>query len=196
MSSDNRSIICDFIQYALFITATVTFTGYTENVSLPNPQGNQLAAGVQVEEWNMRSELIHEEHGERTYALVFDTGEEVVSGLVTFAGEYGLAGSHLTAIGAFSDVTLGYFEWDKKDYKKIRVDEQVEVLVLTGDIALGDMGPKLHAHVVIGKSDGTAHGGHLIEAHVRPTLEVVITESPVHLHRRFNRELNLALIEL
>jgi len=66
---------------------------------------------------------------------------------------------------------------------------------LVGDISMDDGKPKVHAHVVVGKSDATAHGGHLIEGHVRPTLEIVVTETPRHLHRRFDRESGLALID-
>ena len=108
-----------------------------------------------------------------------------------------LGGSHFTAIGAFQDVTLGYFDWQTKQYRRIPVHEQVEVLSLLGDIALDEKGgPKVHAHVVVGKSDGTAHGGHLMEAHVRPTLEVILTESPRHLQRRHDEASGLALIRV
>jgi hypothetical protein len=55
--------------------------------------------------------------------------------------------------------------------------------------------PKVHAHVVVGKADATAHGGHLIEGRVRPTLEVVITEAPRHLKRRLDPRSGLALID-
>ena len=133
---------------------------------------------------------------ETTYALVFDKGDEVVSTLTGFAREHGLAASHFTAIGAFADVTLGYFERDRKDYRRIPVREQVEVLSLLGDIALDGTEPKVHAHVVVGKADGTAHGGHLLEAHVWPTLEVVLIESPTHLRRQTDHESGLALIAL
>jgi predicted DNA-binding protein with PD1-like motif len=117
--------------------------------------------------------------------------------LQSFAREKQVAGSHFMAIGAFREVTLGYFDWEKKDYQRIPVREQVEVLSLVGDIAEGERGePKLHAHVVIGKSDGTAHGGHLLEAVVRPTLEVILVESPRHLQRRHDPETGLALIRM
>ena len=73
--------------------------------------------------------------------------------------------------------------------------EQVEVVSLLGDIALGPDGkPALHPHVVVSRADGSAMGGHLLEAHVRPTLEVVLTESPRYLHRRKDHESGLALI--
>lgn len=143
----------------------------------------------------MKAKLIQEQ-GEKTFALIFDTGDEVASGLLEFARSNRLAGSHFTAIGAFSDVTLGYFDWERKEYMKIPVREQVEVLSLVGDIALKDGQPQVHAHVVVGKSDGTAHGGHLLEAHVRPTLEVIVVESPKHLRRTHDAASGLALINL
>jgi predicted DNA-binding protein with PD1-like motif len=117
--------------------------------------------------------------------------------LTAFAKEQRLGASHFTAIGAFSGATLGYFDWQPKEYQKIPVREQVEVLSLVGDIALKDDGaPEVHAHVVVGKADGTAHGGHLLEAFVRPTLEVIVVESPAHLQRRYDPESKLALIRL
>lgn len=144
----------------------------------------------------MKEKLLHEESGQKTFAVVFDTGDEVATGLLAFAKEKGLVGSHFTAIGALSDVTLGFFDWDKKDYRKLQINEQVEVLSLIGDVALNKGEPKVHAHVVVSKSDGTAHGGHLIEAHVRPTLEVILVESPEHLVRKTDDETGLALIDL
>ena len=141
----------------------------------------------------MRTQVIHE-GAQKTWALVLETGDEAVAALTSFAREHGLAAAHFTAIGAFSDVTLGYFDRDQKDYRKIPITEQVEVLSLLGDVALDNEQPKLHAHVVVGKSDGTAHGGHLLSAHVWPTLEVILTESPSHLRRRTDRESGLALI--
>jgi predicted DNA-binding protein with PD1-like motif len=143
----------------------------------------------------MRGQLITQDR-EKTYALIFDRGDEATSGLLDFAKQRGLAGSHFTAIGAFSHVILGYFDLTIKEFKKIRIGEQVEVLSLVGDIALKDGEPIVHAHVVVAKSDGTAWGGHLIEAHVRPTLEVMLVESPAHLHRRYDPETGLALIRL
>jgi predicted DNA-binding protein with PD1-like motif len=137
-----------------------------------------------------------ETDGHTTWALVFDKGDEAVAALTAFAREHGLAASHFTAIGAFRAATLGWFDPGRRDYRRIPIDEQVEVLSLVGDVVAGDDGPKVHAHVVVGKADGTAHGGHLLEARVWPTLEVVLTESPAHLRRRLDPETGLALIDL
>lgn len=142
----------------------------------------------------MKAKLIHEHGGERTFALIFNTDDEVMSNLIAFAKEQKLGGSRISAIGAFREVTLGYFDWETKNYKHIPVKEQVEVLSLLGDIALEDGEPKVHAHVVVGRADGSTRGGHLVEAHVRPTLEVMIVESPEHLQKQVDPESGLALI--
>lgn len=131
---------------------------------------------------------------ERSYALVFEPGEEVMQGLRQFATDENLTAARFTAIGAFRDATLGFFDMETKEYHKIPVREQVEVLSLVGNVAEHEGKPKLHAHVVVGKRDGTAHGGHLVEAHVRPTLEVMLDESPRHLHRRHDPATGLALL--
>ena len=141
----------------------------------------------------MKTKLIHDD-GEKTFAVIFDKGDEVASGLLAFAKDNNLSASHFTAIGAFERVTLGFFERERKDYKRIAIEEQVEVLSLVGDVALDEGGPKVHAHVVVGKRDGSAHGGHLLEARVWPTLEVILVESPQHLRRKMDEETGLALI--
>lgn len=144
----------------------------------------------------MKSKLLLEGK-ERTFAVVFDTGDEAVAGLLDFARRENLSASHLTGLGAFSEVVLGFFDWETKSYKKISVKEQVEVVSLIGDIALGEKDePKLHPHIVVARSDGTALGGHLMEGRVRPTLEVIVTETPAHLRRRVDAETGLPLIAL
>lgn len=132
----------------------------------------------------------------RTFAVILDTGDEAVGCLSRFAHEQKLHASQLTAIGAFSRVVLGYFDLDKKDYRRIGIDEQVELVALLGDFALYDGEPKLHAHVVVAKSDGSAHGGHLLEALVKPTMEVILTEMPAYLHRHCDRQTGLPLIRI
>ena len=143
----------------------------------------------------MKSKVLHA-NGARTIALVFEAGEEPMQGLLDFAKRERLTSGHFTAIGAFEDVTLGYFDWSRKDYARIAIREQVEVLSLVGDVALEGGVPKVHAHVVVGKRDGTAHGGHLLEARVRPTLEVILIQPPGHLQRRFDPQSKLALIDV
>ena len=134
--------------------------------------------------------------GDERHVLVFDKGDEVVEQLMAFAKRENVAAASFTGIGAFSDVTLGFFERERRDYKRIPIDEQVEVLVLAGDIAPKDAQPQVHAHVVIGKADGSAWGGHLLEGHVWPTLELLLVESPAELRRHLDAVTGLPLIRV
>ena len=143
----------------------------------------------------MKTALLDERGGLRTFVIVLATDDEAVKSLTSFAVNQRLAASHFTAIGAFSRAVVAYFDWSAKQYRHISIDEQVEVLSLMGDVTIEDGKPKVHAHVVLGKADATAHGGHLIEASVRPTLEIVVTETPRPLHRRFDPASGVALID-
>ena len=141
----------------------------------------------------MKSKILYE-NGERIFALIFETDDDPVKLIMEFAQDYNLTAGSFTAIGAFKEVTLGYFDINKKDYIKNKINEQVEVLSMVGNIALYKEEHKVHSHVVVGKRDGTAHGGHLLSASVRPTLEVIVNETPNYLRRWFNDEYKLPLI--
>ena len=142
----------------------------------------------------MRHRLINETP--KTFAVIFETGDELAQGLQEFATRQNLSAASFKAIGALSAVELGWFDWSDKQYHTaVKLDEQIELLSLIGDIALKDGKPAVHAHVVVGKKDGTAHGGHLIKAHIRPTCEVILTESPAHLRKKIDPESGIALIK-
>jgi predicted DNA-binding protein with PD1-like motif len=140
--------------------------------------------------------LLHENFGQRTFAVVLLTGEEVLSSLNDFLKRENVHAAQLTAIGALSELVLMYFDWEKKEYQKRPVKEQVEVASLIGDVAEGpDGAATLHIHIVVGTRDGSAKAGHLGEARGRPTLEVIVTESPAHLRKVKDGETGLALIK-
>jgi hypothetical protein len=145
----------------------------------------------------MKSKLLAEGAGERTFVLILDPGEEASSTITGFAEREAVSAASLTALGAFSKATVGWFDLASKAYRKIPVGQQCEVLSGIGDIALGDDSkPSLHMHVVLGLSDGSTRGGHLLEGTVQPTLEVTLVETPVHLRRKKRPELGIALIDL
>jgi uncharacterized protein len=144
----------------------------------------------------MKSRLVWQQAGERTFVLVLDTGDEAFSAITDFAVQNKLGGASLTALGAFERVTVGWFDLRARTYRPIEIQQQCEGLSLLGDIAIGDNGkPSLHMHAVLGLQDGTTRGGHFLKGIVRPTLEVTIVETPTHLRRRQRPELGIALID-
>lgn len=144
---------------------------------------------------NMNFKLINDDE-QKTYAIIMDTGDEVTEQLLAFAKKEKVSASQFTAIGAFSESVVGFFDFSIKDYKKIPFKEQMEVLALTGDISTYENEYKIHAHVVLGRSDGTAHGGHLMKAIVHPTLEIILNESPEYLKREMDKDSGIPLIKI
>ncbi len=145
----------------------------------------------------MKSKLLHESAERlRTFAVVFSKGDEPKSGLERFARDKRVTGASLTGIGSFREATLAYFDHEELDYLDLPVNEQVEVLSLLGNVTLEQGDPAVHAHVVVGRRDGSTIGGHLKDATVWPTLEVLVQETPRHLRKRYDRETGLALIDL
>ncbi|WOH78823.1 PPC domain-containing DNA-binding protein [Bradyrhizobium sp. BEA-2-5] len=144
----------------------------------------------------MKSKLVSDAPSAQVHVVVLDSGEEAFGALTKFANDAKVTAASLTAIGAFERATVGWFDFASKSYRKIEINEQCEVLCAIGDIATGDDGKaSLHVHIVLGLSDGSTRGGHLLAGIVRPTLEVVVTEAPARLRRRKRPELGIALID-
>jgi predicted DNA-binding protein with PD1-like motif len=145
----------------------------------------------------MKSTLVSDEPGAQVHVVILDTGEEAFAALTRFANDAGISAASLTAIGAFEKATVGWFDFASKSYRKIEINEQCEVLSAVGDVAIGDDGKSsLHVHIVLGLSDGSTRGGHLLAGTVRPTLEVVLTEAPSTLRRKKRADLGIALIDV
>lgn len=136
------------------------------------------------------------ENGERSFAVVLETGEEATRCLRNFAEYHGVTAARFTAVGAFAEARLGFYDLEAKEYEPIEVGEQVEVLSLAGDITVHEGEHVVHGHAVLGRRDGSTVGGHLLEGWVRPTLEVMVVEAPGHLVRRMDEDAGLPLIDL
>ena len=143
----------------------------------------------------MKSKII-EDADVVTYVVVCDPGDEAVAALQQFARAEQLEASQITAVGGFERATVGWFDRAAKRFRHIPIDEPTEVLSLIGDVAEGEDGPSLNLHVVLGLSDGTTRGGHLIAGQVFPTLEVVVREAPAELRKVMRPDLGVALIDL
>jgi predicted DNA-binding protein with PD1-like motif len=144
----------------------------------------------------MESKVVSNDAGAAIHVVILDSGEEAFAALTRFANEAKITAASVTAIGAFEKATVGWFDFASKTYKKIEVTEQCEVLSAIGDVAVGDDGKaSLHVHIVLGLSDGSTRGGHLLAGTVRPTLEVVLTEVPATLRRKKRADLGIALID-
>ena len=188
----NRFWIAATLVFALWVPAFAGAQSVTEGApeyiapSHPTPPG--MAPGMKVQ-------LLSDQNGQKEYAVIFSKGDEAFSGLNDFARQYHVTSAHFTAIGAASAASLAWFDPGRKMYKTIPYTGQMEVVSMIGDIALYQGKPVVHTHAVMGLPDGTTRGGHVIEMHVRPTLEVMVTVDPKDMHKRFDPETDLTLID-
>ena len=143
----------------------------------------------------MKSKIV-EDADVVTYVVVCDQGDEAMGSLKQFARTERLEAAQITGVGGFERATVGWFDRSARQFRRIPVDEPSEVLSLIGDVAEAQDGPGLNVHVVLGLSDGTTRGGHLLEGQVFPTLELVVTENPAELRRVMHPDLGVALIDL
>lgn len=128
------------------------------------------------------------------YVLRFDTGEAFPKDLLQFLVAEKIRGGSFTAIGAMQRAVIAFFDTDANEYRDIELDEQLEVLALVGNVAEYRGEPLVHAHVTLGRRDGTALGGHLRTGIIRPTLELTLRPSAA-MHRRLNPEFGLPSLD-
>src|SRR5271166_1627334 len=177
----------------LILTGIAGLTGYSQE------KGSEYVAPSEAvlrgKAPKMQVELLNPGEPVKQYAVIFYQGDEAFSGLLEFAEKYHVTSAHFTAIGALNRATLGWFDPQRKMYKKIPVDGQHEVIGMSGDIALFKGKPVVHTHMVVGGPDGTTRAGHVLSAYVSPTLEVMVTVDPVTMHKRFDPDTDLTLID-
>ncbi len=143
----------------------------------------------------MQVQLLSEGEQAKQYAVIFGKGDEAFSGLQDFAEKYHVTSAHFTAIGAVNGATVGWFDPRRKMYKKIPIAGQFEVISMVGDIALFQGKPIVHTHMVLAGADGTTRGGHVLDANVSPTLEVMVTVDAIAMQKRLDPETDLTLID-
>ena len=169
----------------------------TRKSAAPQELSTYISPSHPIEEGKapgMKVQLIRDGDA-KEFAVIFAKGDEAFSGLMEFAEKYHVGSGHFTAIGALSRATLGWFDLQNKMYRKIPIDEQVEVLSMVGDFALYQGKPALHTHMTVGHRDGRTSGGHVIEAVVSPTLEVFVTAESAPLNKKYDPETGLTLID-
>jgi predicted DNA-binding protein with PD1-like motif len=181
------------LSYALLLVGIAVTTGLSQD-----PASEYVAPSEGIPRGKaprMKVQLLNPGKPTRQYAVIFYQGDEAFSGLLEFAEKYQITSAHFTAIGAVNRATLRWFDPQRKMYKKIPIQGQHEVIGMSGDIALYQGKPVIHTHMLVGTSDGTTRGGHVLAAYVSPTLEVMVSVDPVTMQKRFDPDTDLTLID-
>lgn len=130
------------------------------------------------------------------YLCVFDRGEEFMSTLTAWAVAQGITAATFSGIGAVEAVNLCFYDLPAKEYLCNTLEHIYEVSSLTGTISLRDGEPFVHAHAVVGDRELRTYGGHLTEATVAVTLEVMVVPMDEEIRRSPDDDTGLHLLDL
>src|SRR6202045_5300110 len=181
------------LSYALLLVGFAATMGHSQETT--NEYVAPPEAGPKGKAPRMQVQLLNHGGPTKQYAVIFYQGDEAFSGLLEFAEKYQVTSAHFTAIGAVNGATLGWFDPQRKMYKKIPINGQHEVIGMSADIALYQGKPVVHTHMIVGAPDGTTRAGHVLDAYVSPTLEVMVTVDPIAMKKRLDPETDLTLID-
>jgi predicted DNA-binding protein with PD1-like motif len=157
-------------------------------VSPTKPPLTGRSPGVKVK-------LISQSSQSKTYCIIFADGDEVLSGLKEFAVKYHVTSAHFTAIGDAKSAKFGWYDKKKQMFRVNEINNFAEITSLMGDISLYNNNPVVHAHINLATEDGLVHGGHLLEAIVSPTLQLMLTVEPVALYKKLDKESGILIID-
>ena len=129
-----------------------------------------------------------------TYIMRLDQGEEFIAVVQNFCLENKIQSAWFFALGATNGITLAFFDTEKKEYKTKEFQEPLEILNLSGNIALKDNKPFLHAHGVFSRSDMSIVGGHVMRCVVSATCEIKIEVGAGTIQRKFDDRTGLHLL--
>jgi predicted DNA-binding protein with PD1-like motif len=130
------------------------------------------------------------------HVIRFEPGEQVMPALMSFLERNDVGFSFASGVGGVRRLRLGYWDVERKKYRHRDLDEQLEVLALSGDSSRKDGAPHLHLHGVFGRSDFSTIGGHLVDGEAFPTLELWLRVESAPVRRVHDDATGLDLLDL
>lgn len=128
------------------------------------------------------------------FVLVLKKGERVVEALQKFAQKKSINSAWVSGLGAVLEAEIGYYKLDTRDYHFVQLDSILEIVSLSGNVAIYENVPMAHLHVVLSDESMKTYGGHLKEAVVGGTVELYIRTIKADLVRQPDAETGLKLI--
>lgn len=130
------------------------------------------------------------------YILRFQKGELLVEELLSFAREQSIKSAWLSGLGGLSWAEIGFYNLPSRKYAWRKLDELLELTNLSGNIAIQNSQPILHAHVTVSNSDFMAYGGHLKEALVGGTVELYLRPLDMEIERTEDQDTGLKILDI
>ena len=132
---------------------------------------------------------------DNTIVARIDRGEEVLEQVAAIAQAEQIKLASVQALGAVGEFTVGVFHTAEKQYHANSFAGDFEIVSLVGTITARDGEFYAHLHMSAGDTEGRVLGGHLNEAVISATCELVLEIMDGTVERRFDPETGLNLME-
>ncbi len=129
------------------------------------------------------------------YVVRLEKGEEVISKLKELCKEENISLGSIVGLGASEKIQIGLFNTVTKEYKTTVKEGMFEITSLIGNISMKDNEVYLHCHINFSDESLTVYGGHLVEAYISATCEIIVTVIDGEVNRRFDPEIGLNLFQ-
>lgn len=130
------------------------------------------------------------------WVIVLKKGEKLIEKLKEFLEKENIKSGYLSGIGAVSSVELAHYNLQEKRYTTKKFDEPLEIVSLLGNVAMKEEEKIIHCHIAVGTNKMNLYGGHLIEASVAATCEIVFNEFEVPVNKKKDPNTGLNLITI
>lgn len=125
-----------------------------------------------------------------------DRGEMLLDELNSVCRKYSVGCASVSGIGATDSFVCGVFNLETKEYKEFEFNGTYEILSLSGNITVKDGDPYIHLHICAGDELGKCIGGHLKQARISATCEIIISVIDYQLERMHDTETGLNLLDI
>lgn len=131
-----------------------------------------------------------------SWIIVLEKSDKIIDKLTEFVRKENIKSGYFSGIGAVNNAELAHFSCSHKEYSSKLLTESLEIVSLSGNVAYKDNDIVIHAHAALGTKDMVLYGGHLKEAEVSATCEIIFNEFNIKINRKHNKDIGLNLMDL
>lgn len=130
------------------------------------------------------------------FLIRLEKGELIVSTLTQFCIDKSIKSGVISGIGGVVWAELAFYDLEQRAYEYEKYDEPLEITNLSGNISMVGDKSFLHIHATMSDSNFHAYGGHLKEAEVGATCEIMIRQFSKPITRAHNEEVGLKILDI
>ena len=133
---------------------------------------------------------------ENQFLIKLKKSDKIIESLTIFVNENKILSGFFYGLGAASQAEIAHYSVETKKYSSKIFDEPLEITNIVGSLAIFENDPLIHPHITIGDSQLQVFGGHLVEATISGTCEIIFTDFQKPLYKKLDPEVGLKTFDL